>query len=728
MLYQGNSISVELLDDGIIEFNFNAQGSVNKFDQATFVDFNAAIAAINNCAEAKGVLITSAKSNFIVGADINEFLDIFALPETELVSWVKSATDTFDALEDIKLPTVVAINGFALGGGCEFILSCDYRIADTTASIGLPEVTLGIMPGFGGTVRLPRLIGVDNAVEWMSTGRAHKAEQALAVGVVDAVVSPENLKAAALKTLQQAISGKLDWQAKRQPKLAPIKLSQIESVMSFSTCKGMIMAKAGKHYPAPVMMINTLEQAASCSRREAMEIENINFSKLARSNEATAQVGLFLADQVIKGKAKQAAKQVVAPITQAAVLGAGIMGGGIAYQSAYKGTPIIMKDINQQALDLGLSTAADLLTKLHERERITTQKLAQTLNQITPTLSYDSVVNADIVVEAVVENPKIKKAVLAEVESKINANAILTSNTSTISIDLLASDLKRKDKFCGMHFFNPVNKMPLVEVIRGSETSDETVAAVVAYASCMGKSAIVVNDCPGFYVNRVLFPYFAGFSQLMLAGADFATVDKVMEKEFGWPMGPAMLLDVVGIDTADHCTGVMSEGFPTRMHKIENDPVSKLYQAGRLGQKSGGGFYDHSKDKRGKPCKTVSSVAQDLIAQHAQPITSFTPEDVIARLMIPMVNEVIRCLEEGVVDTAYEADMGLIYGLGFPPFRGGPIRYLETLGLTKFIEQADKLAALGEIYHVTDGLRAMAASGKSYFNTDVKTSLNKQQA
>ncbi len=672
MLYQGNSISVELLDDGIIEFNFNAQGSVNKFDQATFVDFNAAIAAINNCAEAKGVLITSAKSNFIVGADINEFLDIFALPETELVSWVKSATDTFDALEDIKLPTVVAINGFALGGGCEFILSCDYRIADTTASIGLPEVTLGIMPGFGGTVRLPRLIGVDNAVEWMSTGRAHKAEQALAVGVVDAVVSPENLKAAALKTLQQAISGKLDWQAKRQPKLAPIKLSQIESVMSFSTCKGMIMAKAGKHYPAPVMMINTLEQAASCSRSEAMEIENINFSKLARSNEATAQVGLFLADQVIKGKAKQAAKQVVAPITQAAVLGAGIMGGGIAYQSAYKGTPIIMKDINQQALDLGLSTAADLLTKLHERERITTQKLAQTLNQITPTLSYDSVVNADIVVEAVVENPKIKKAVLAEVESKINANAILTSNTSTISIDLLASDLTRKDKFCGMHFFNPVNKMPLVEVIRGSETSDETVAAVVAYASSMGKSAIVVNDCPGFYVNRVLFPYFAGFSQLMLAGADFATVDKVMEKEFGWPMGPAMLLDVVGIDTADHCTGVMSEGFPTRMHKIENDPVSKLYQAGRLGQKSGGGFYDHSKDKRGKPCKTVSSVAQDIIAQHAQPITSFTPEDVIALLMIPMVNEVIRCLEEGVVDTAYEADMGLIYGLGFPPLEGDP--------------------------------------------------------
>jgi 3-hydroxyacyl-CoA dehydrogenase/enoyl-CoA hydratase/3-hydroxybutyryl-CoA epimerase/enoyl-CoA isomerase len=719
MLFQGKSLSAKLLDDGIVEFKFDAQGSVNKFDQATFKEYIAIIDAINNCSEAKGVLITSGKSSFIVGADITEFLETFKKPEDELLPWVKQASDIFDSFEDINLPTVVAINGFALGGGCEMTLACDYRIADTTCSIGLPEVNLGLIPGFGGTVRLPRVIGADNAIEWMSTGRAFKAEQAMAVGLLDAVVAPEHLREAAIKMLNQAIAGKLDWRAKRQPKLEPLKLSPTESIMTFNTCKGMIAAKAGKHYPAPMVMVKTIEAAAGLDRAGAMALENAGFAKLAKTDVATAQIGLFMADQVVKGKAKKAGKQATKAVNKAAVLGAGIMGGGIAYQSAYKGTPIIMKDINDQALDLGLSTAAGILTKQVERGRMTVKKMAGVLNSITPSLSYDSVKDVDIVVEAVVENPKVKAMVLAEVESHVSEDTIVTSNTSTISIDLLAEGLKRKDKFCGMHFFNPVNKMPLVEVIRGKETSDETVAAVVAYAAKMGKSPIVVNDCPGFYINRVLFPYFAGFSQLVLEGADFVAVDKVMEKQFGWPMGPAYLLDVVGIDTADHCTGVMSAGFPTRMSKIDNDPVSALYNKDRLGQKNGKGFYDYGKDKRGRPTKIAAQVAYDLFAGVEK--KDFSQDETIARLMIPMVNEVVRCLEEGVVDTAAEADMGLIYGLGFPPFRGGPIRYLETLGLDNFIAMADKYAHLGEIYQVTDGMRAMAKSGQSYFTTDVKT-------
>lgn len=718
MLFQGKSLSAELLENGVVEFKFDAEGSVNKFDQATFAEYKAVIEAINQCNEAKGVLITSGKSNFIVGADITEFLEIFKKPEEELIPWIKEGSDVFDAFEDIDLPKVVALNGFALGGGCEFSLACDFRIADTTCSIGLPEVKLGLMPGFGGTVRLPRLIGADNAIEWMSTGKAHKAEQALAVGVLDAVVAPENLRIAALSTLLEAINGKLDWRAKRQPKLEPLTLSPTETVMTFTTCKGMIAAKAGKHYPAPMATVKTIEAGASLDRTGAMALENKGFAKLAKTDEATAQIGLFLADQVIKSKAKKASKLAVKPTERAAVLGAGIMGGGIAYQSAYKGTPIVMKDINNQALDLGLTTASGILTKLAERGRINTKKMASVLNYITPTLSYESVKDVDVVVEAVVENPKVKAAVLAEVESHIAEDAVLTSNTSTISINLLAESVKRKDKFCGMHFFNPVHKMPLVEVIRGKETSDETIATVVAYAAKMGKSPIVVNDCPGFYINRVLFPYLAGFSQLVLEGADFVKVDKVMEKQFGWPMGPAYLLDVVGIDTADHCTGVMSEGFPTRMTKIEHDPVSELYKANRLGQKNGGGFFDYGKDKRGKPTKVASPAAYSLLPSEEK---AFTAEETIARLMIPMVNEVVRCLEEGVVDTAAEADMGLIYGLGFPPFRGGPIRYLETVGIENFVELADKYAHLGEIYQVTEGMRAMANSGKSYFTTDVKT-------
>jgi len=719
MLFQGKSLTAELLADGIVEMQFNAEGSVNKFDQATFEEFVAVIDAIKNCNEAKGVLVTSGKSTFIVGADITEFLETFKRPEEELVPWVKNASDIFDAFEDLEMPTIAAVNGFALGGGCEMILSCDFRIADTTASVGLPEVKLGLMPGFGGTVRLPRLIGADNAVEWMSTGKPHKPEQALKVGVLDSVVAPEMLKEGAISILKQAIDGKLDWRAKRQPKLEALKLSPTEKVMTFNTCKGMIAAKAGKHYPAPMVMVSSIEAACDLDRAGAMAIENQGFAKLAKTDAATAQIGLFLSDQVIKGKAKKAGKIATKAINKAAVLGAGIMGGGIAYQSAYKGTPIVMKDIADSALDLGLTTAAGLLTKQVERGRMKPAKMAGVLNAITPTLSYDNVKDVDVVVEAVVENPKVKGIVLAEVEGIVAEDAIVTSNTSTISIDLLAESVKRKDKFCGMHFFNPVHKMPLVEVIRGKETSDETVAAVVAYAAKMGKSPIVVNDCPGFYVNRVLFPYFAGFSHLVKEGADFTAVDKVMEKQYGWPMGPAYLLDVVGIDTADHCTGVMSAGFPTRMQKIDGDPVSKMYANERFGQKNGKGFYDYGTDKRGKPTKVPSETAYELIgnAQH----TDFSADEIIARLMIPMVNEVVRCLEEGIVDTAAEADMGLIYGLGFPPFRGGPIRYLETVGIANFIEMADKYAHLGEIYQVTDGMREMAASGKSYFTTDVKT-------
>jgi 3-hydroxyacyl-CoA dehydrogenase/enoyl-CoA hydratase/3-hydroxybutyryl-CoA epimerase/enoyl-CoA isomerase len=721
MLFQGDNVTVQLLSNGIAECTFAGQGSVNILNQQTLNEFKAALFEIEHCSEVKAVLLISAKSSFFVGADINEFLPTFALPLNELTTWIKEITDIFDCFEDMHVPTAAAIKGFALGGGCELALACDYRIADTSAQVGLPEVKLGIMPGFGGTVRLPRIIGADNAVELMSTGRSQTAKEAFLLGLIDAVIEPENLRDAAIHTLMQAIEGKLDWHKKRQIKLEPLRLNKTEALMVFSTCKAMISAKAGKHYPAPIVIVNTLESCATLERKQSMAIENHEFAKLAKTDEAIAQTGIFLADQVVKSNVKKAIAMSEKEVNSAAVIGAGIMGGGIAYQSAYKNIPIVMKDIQQSALDLGLATASNILTKLHDKARITLPKVLNTLNNITPSLHSDSLKKADIIVEAVIENPDVKSAVLSDIEQQVADDVILTSNTSTISIDLLAKNLVRKEKFCGMHFFNPVNKMPLVEVIRGNETSDQTIATVVAYAAKMGKSPIVVNDCPGFYVNRVLFPYLAGFSQLLLDGADFVDVDKIMEKEFGWPMGPAYLLDVVGIDTAEHCTSVMASGFPHRMAKIPNDAVTLLYQAGRLGQKNGGGFYNYSKDKRGKPHKEASEQAYQLI-QSSQSVV-FTDAEVIDRLMIPMINEVVRCLEEGIVNSAAEADMGLIYGIGFPPFRGGAIRYLETIGINEFIKRADKLASLGDVYQVTESMREMARLKKSYFSSNVNISL-----
>jgi 3-hydroxyacyl-CoA dehydrogenase/enoyl-CoA hydratase/3-hydroxybutyryl-CoA epimerase/enoyl-CoA isomerase len=715
MIYEGKSLTVNLLQDGIAELVFDAQGSVNKFDQQTVADLDAATQALVVHQDIKGVFVRSAKSTFIVGADITEFTALFDMPDAEVLTWVGKASQVFDRFEDLPFPTIAAINGFALGGGCEMTLACDFRVADTTASIGLPEVKLGLMPGFGGTVRLPRLIGADNALEWMTTGRDRKAAKAMAEGAIDAVVAPQKLTEAALSMLKDAIAGDFDWQARRAEKKAPLTLNQNEAMMSFSTAKAMIFAQAGKHYPAPHMMVETVSKAAGLDRSGALRLENQGFAKLAKTDAAKAQVGIFLADQLVKGKGKKQAKAAKKIIKQTAVLGAGIMGGGIAYQSAVKGTPVIMKDINQAALDLGLKEAATILGKGMKRGKVDAATMASTLNSIVPTLEYSAIKDVDLVIEAVVENPKVKGIVLAETEQHVSDDAIICSNTSTISINHLAKSLKKPERFCGMHFFNPVHKMHLVEIIRGENTSEDTISAVVAATLKMGKTPIVVNDCPGFLVNRVLFPYFAGFSRLIMDGADFVAVDKVMEKIFGWPMGPAYLLDVVGMDTSDHASSVMADGIPERMQKIANDPVTLLYKANRLGQKNGAGFYNFSLDKRGRPAKVAAPEAYELFAPHCATKRDFNKDEIIARVMIPMANEAIRCLEEGIVASAAEADMALLYGLGFPPFKGGIFRFIETMGLANFVALADKYADLGPVYQISDGVREMAASNKSYF-------------
>ena len=467
MIYQSNSITVAYLADGIAEFTFNAAGSVNKFDQQTLADCRAALNLLHADKNLKGVIYTSGKDAFIVGADITEFLGTFQQPEAQLIPWIKSASDVFDLAEDLPVPTIAAIRGFALGGGFEWTLTADYRVADTTAKVGLPEVKLGLMPGFGGSVRLPRVIGADGAMEWITTGKERGADAALKEGAIDAVVAPEKLKDAALSMIKDAIAGKLNWQKKRAAKLQPLKLNKIEATMSFNTAKGMVFANAGKHYPAPMVAVETIEAAARLDRAGAVALENAAFAKLAKTSAASAQIGLFLNDQLIKGKAKKAAKTATKDIKKAAVLGAGIMGGGIAYQSALKGVPVVMKDIADKALELGMGEATKLLNKQVERKKLDAVGMAKVIASIQPTLSMEPVKAVDIVVEAVVENPKIKGAVLKEVEDLVAADAIITSNTSTISIDSLAANLKDPSRFCGMHFFNPVHQMPLVEVIRG---------------------------------------------------------------------------------------------------------------------------------------------------------------------------------------------------------------------------------------------------------------------
>ncbi len=673
-----------------------------------------AIGVLEQQSDLKGLLLRSNKAAFIVGADITEFLSLFLVPEEQLSQWLHFANSVFNRLEDLPVPTIAAVNGYALGGGCECVLATDYRLATPDLRIGLPETKLGIMPGFGGSVRMPRMLGADSALEIIAAGKDVGADQALKIGLVDGVVKAEKLVEGAIAILRQAINGDLDWKAKRQPKLEPLKLSKIEAAMSFTIAKGMVAQTAGKHYPAPITAVKTIEAAARFGREEALNLENKSFVPLAHTNEARALVGIFLNDQYVKGKAKKLTKDVETP-KQAAVLGAGIMGGGIAYQSAWKGVPVVMKDINDKSLTLGMTEAAKLLNKQLERGKIDGLKLAGVISTIHPTLDYAGFDRVDVVVEAVVENPKVKKAVLAETEQKVRPDTVLASNTSTIPISELANALERPENFCGMHFFNPVHRMPLVEIIRGEKSSDETIAKVVAWASKMGKTPIVVNDCPGFFVNRVLFPYFAGFSQLLRDGAGFRKIDKVMEKQFGWPMGPAYLLDVVGIDTAHHAQAVMAAGFPQRMQKDYRDAIDALFDANRFGQKNGLGFWRYKEDSKGKPKKEEDVVVDDLLAKVSQPKRDFSEEEIIARMMIPMVNEVVRCLEEGIIATPAEADMALVYGLGFPPFHGGAFRWLDTLGSAKYLDMAQQYQHLGPLYEVPEGLRNKARHNEPYY-------------
>ena len=612
------------------------------------------------------------------------------------------------------MPTVALINGYAMGGGLELTLTCDFRVMSTVAKIGLPETKLGIIPGWGGTVRLPRIAGADTAIDWIASGKEQRADVALKAGVVDGVVAPDQLQAAGLKVLEQAIAGTMPYAERRATKKGPLKLNQTEAMMAFETSKAFVAGMAGPNYPAPIVAIECMQKAAGMTRDDALQVEAEGFIKVANTPVATSLIGIFMSDQLIAKKAKGWEKRADKKVKSAAVLGAGIMGGGIAYQSALKGVPIKMKDINQAGLDLGLSEATKLLSKAVNRGRMTVEKMGGILSTIDATLSYDSFTELDIIVEAVVENPKVKHSVLAEVEKSVSDDTIIASNTSTISITHLAEALQRPENFCGMHFFNPVHAMPLVEVIRGEKSSDTAIARTVAYANTLGKKAIVVKDCPGFLVNRVLFPYFAGFMGLLKDGADFTAVDKTMER-WGWPMGPAYLMDVVGIDTGEHAQAVMADGFPERMSKTFKTAGDVMYENTRYGQKNGKGFYVYELDKRGKPKKVVDPAVYELLAPHVDERKEFDKEEMVTRMMLPMATELARCLEEGIVESAAEADMALIYGVGFPPFRGGVFRWMDSIGLDKFVALSDKYKYLGKLYEATDKQRAMAAAGESYY-------------
>jgi 3-hydroxyacyl-CoA dehydrogenase/enoyl-CoA hydratase/3-hydroxybutyryl-CoA epimerase/enoyl-CoA isomerase len=708
-MYTGQSLYLKRLDNGIVELCFDRQGeSINKFDVRTINELKAATQVLRAASDVQGVLVTSAKDAFIVGADIFEFASLFKLPAVELEAYIADQASVFTEFDDLPFPTVTAINGFALGGGFEMTLASDYRVMASTAQVGLPEVGLGIFPAYGGTVRLPRLIGAELTIDWISSSKPQTAAAALAARAVDNVVEPAELRASALDLLRNAIANATEWRARRNKRHGTF----AANTEIFTAARAKFLP-ANKHLPAALIAVELLQQAAVCTRDEAIRLEAREFAKVAKTQGAASLVRIFINDQALKKKGKTEAS-LSRPIKRAAVLGAGIMGGGIAYTTAVRKTPVIMKDIAQKALDLGTSEASNLLARQVQTGRLDQTRADAVLASIKPQLDYSEFDSVDVVVEAVVENINVKRTVLKEVEAVVRPDTVLASNTSSLVIADMANVLQRPENMVGMHFFNPVPLMPLVEVIRGPQTSAIAAATIAMYARAMGKTPIVVRDCPGFLVNRIFTPYTIGFLHLLRDGADFIKIDQVMEK-FGWPMGPAYLQDVIGIDTAAHVFDTISAGYGARMQMQFKHALTVLAELNHFGQKSQRGFYRYEADAKGRSQKLIADDTKMLLQSVTAPARDFSETEIIERTMLPMIIEAVRCLEEGVADSAAEIDTALLLGLGFPRYLGGPLQYADWLGLKHIVARCEQYRELGPLYVPTERMVEMAASGKTFY-------------
>ncbi|HEX7673848.1 MAG TPA: 3-hydroxyacyl-CoA dehydrogenase NAD-binding domain-containing protein [Bdellovibrio sp.] len=674
-------------DVAVVEFDLVGE-KVNKFSTPVMMRFKEVLEDLKKSSY-KAVIFKSNKPKiFIAGADIEEIKSMTTKDQFDAA--VKGGQDIMNMVEDLPMPTFAAVNGACMGGGCEFIMSCDYRIAseDSSTKIGLPEIQLGILPGFGGTQRMPRIIGLQAALDIILAGKAVNAKKALKIGLVDKVVHPNLLDDQAMKWAKEVIAaGGKKRRKKFQPKGAVnVILEGIAKGIVFKKAREGVMKATKGFYPAPLEALSVIEKTYGMSDREAgLRIEREGFCKLGVTDISKNLIHVFYLTEMVKKQNGVSGVNVKPKDVQAmGILGAGTMGGGIAYVAADKGIQVRMKDLNTDALGKGLKHASDLWMKLVKRKSIDKYQFQQKMDRVSVSTDYSGFKNLDVVVEAIVEDMGIKQKVIGECAGQMRSDAIIATNTSSLSVTEMSKGHPRPEYFAGMHFFNPVNKMPLVEVIRGEKTSDETIATIYELTKKMGKMPVVVKDGPGFLVNRLLLPYMAEAAFLLQEGMDIAVVDKAYVKEFGMPMGPFELMDEVGLDVCLKVLKIFKKAFGDR---IELAPcMEALGNSGRLGKKNGKGFYTYTEDgKRGEVDQTVYAALG--LGGRTNPYDS---KECIERGVFAMVNECsLALLEDHIVEIPQEVDLAMIMGTGFPPFRGGLLKYADSLG-TQYI--ADQLA------------------------------------
>lgn len=679
------SVRMEV-EEGVAMVYLDQQGKpVNVLSLALIDDLSRVIRRLEN-GEARAAVILSAKPGvWIAGADIEELGQIRRAEDGERLS--RNGHELLDRLERLTIPVVAAIDGVALGGGLEVALACTYRVASDSEKtrLGLPEVQLGLLPGGGGTQRLPRLVGLRAALDLMLTGKQLDGRRARKIGLVDEVVPAPALHDIARRIAVELASGKKTPRAGRA-KGSPQWMENVPGVRALILRKARqeVMRKTRGLYPAPLEILSVVEQGLDRPVRAALELEAAGFGRLTVTPEARGLTHVFFATTAAKNDPGLPDGATARDVERLAVVGAGFMGAGIAVVAAESGLRVRLKDVSPEAVGKGLRTAQRSLVERAEKRRRPQHEVTALTDRVEPTTRYAGFGKVDLVVEAVYEDVDLKHRVIREIEAAAAPDSIIGSNTSTIPIATLIEAAERPGQVIGLHFFSPVEKMPLLEIIVTPQTSPDTIATSHRWAKRIGKTPIVVNDGPGFYVNRILGPYMNEAALLLQEGVAIEEIDAAM-LDWGFPVGPITLFDEVGLDVAMKSGKIMQQAFSDRVAPSEVLP--RLVEDGRLGRKNGRGFYRYEGGKRGGVDPSVYAVAG------AAPRRTMPRAEIQERLALGMINEAVRCLGDGVLRSARDGDVGAVMGFGFPPFRGGPFWYIDQEGAASIVARLRALEA-----------------------------------
>ena len=697
-----------VVENGVATISFDLPGEkVNVLRGSVMEEMDGALKELEARNDVRCLVVESAKPGvFIAGADIHEIAAIRDAAEGSAMA--ARGQEILNRISDLPYPSVALIDGAALGGGLELALACTYRLVtdNPKTRLGLPETTLGIIPGFGGTYRLPRLIGLPRALEVILSGKSVTGPRAVSIGLAHACYPSAFLKDKARKFVA-GLGAKPARGSRRRGFLESLPFGR---ALILRAARKAAEARSGRHYPAVTEALRVLRKTAHASRGKALALEHEAIGRLIVTPVAKNLIALYFAQERAK-KPPTEEPRLVSEVRQAAVLGAGVMGGRIAWLFSRYDVPVVMKDIAWEAVQKGFATAHGIYAELRKRRRFDDREVNLKLHRISGAVDYAGLGSPEIVIEAVVENPAVKKKVLAEVEKRVSAETIIASNTSSLSITDLSGALKRPERFLGLHFFNPPNLMPLVEVIPGRLTDPAATRAAFQVALSLGKTPIVVQDCPGFLVNRLLLPYLNECVRVVEDGFDFVQLDR-LAVDFGLPMGPFTLLDEIGLDVGREVARILEAAYGDRFQTP--GVLGKLKERGDLlGKKSGKGFYVHNGKRRPNP------EIRGLLAKGNRRTAALSAKLALQRPLLSMINEASRVLEEKIVASPWELDLALVLGTGFPPFRGGLLRYADSLGLPRILETLRAFEArYGARFAPAQSIQRLVAEKKGFYTSE----------